>query len=80
MWSKSNKEWIKYRKDIMAADNQSAVFLADFIRHNAILKLHTSQVEVLDLQRYRVIRQPMKVRIALKERVDVPFVFVIGKN
>jgi len=80
MWSGQNKVWLHYIKDIIAADVYSAVFLASFLRHSAIHKTYIPSLEVIDLQKYKVHRQPAKVRQALKERVHIPFVFVVGKN
>jgi hypothetical protein len=37
-------------------------------------------MEVIDLQKYKVIKQKAKVRKSLKERRDVPFVFAFNKN
>lgn len=80
MWSGQQKVWIHYRHDIMAADVSTAIMLSAFLRHTSIHKLHTHYLEVIDLQRYKVIKQPKKVQMALKERSSIPFVFVAGKN
>jgi len=79
MW-RENKTWLHYIKNIIAADVSSAVFLAAYIRHCTISKNYTSSLEIIDLQKYKVIKQDAKVRIALRERINIPFVFVIGKN
>ena len=79
MW-RENKTWLHYIKNIIAADVSSAVFLATYIRHTTISKNYTSSLEIIDLQKYKVIKQDVKVRIALRERINIPFVFVIGKN
>ena len=80
MWSGQDKVWMHYLNDIIAADVASAVFLSTYMRlvlrgkHNAVYH------EVADLQRYKLIRSAKKVRNALSNRVDVPFVFLLGKN
>jgi hypothetical protein len=34
----------------------------------------------MDLQRYKLIKQEKKVKAALRDRLNVPFVFLVGKN
>lgn len=79
MWHE-NKTWLHYVKNIIAADVSSAIFLASYIRYCNINRIYTSALEIIDLQKYKVINQDAKVRIALRERAKIPFVFVIGKN
>ncbi len=79
MWQRNN-EWLHYVKNIIAADMHSAVFLASYLRYSGISKDYASSLEVIDLQKYKLIRQAGKVRIALRDRMHLPFVFVIGKN
>lgn len=69
-----------YVKDIIAADVYSAVFLASYMRQVAITKSYVPALEVIDLQKYKVIKETKKVSQALRERMSVPFVFVVGKN
>jgi len=80
MWGKQDKVWLHYVKDIIAADVYSAVFLASYLRYSALNKTHVAFLEIIDLQKYKVIKQKNKVRVALKERADVPFVFVVCRN
>jgi len=81
MWSGHNKVWLHYVKNIIAADVYSAVFLASYIRYTDISHNYLSSIEIIDLQKYKVIKQQSKVRLALEERCDdVPFVFAVGKN
>jgi hypothetical protein len=75
-----NKTWMHYVKDIIASDVYSAVFLASYIRVAHTSKSYADAMEVVDLQKYKILKQPLKVRQAILERKDVPFVFVIGKN
>jgi hypothetical protein len=79
MWGENNL-WLYYVKNIIAADVTSAVFLASYLRHSRLNKDYVSSLEIIDLQKYKVIRQENKVRIALRERSNIPFVFVICKN
>jgi hypothetical protein len=79
MW-RENKVWRHYVNDIIASDGHSAGFLASYLRYSRINKDYASFLEVIDLQKYKVITQTHKVRIALKERINIPFVFIAGKN
>ena len=79
MWHENNT-WLHYVKNIIAADVSSAIFLASYMRRCNISKKYASSLEIIDLQKYKVITQDTKVRIALRERANIPFVFVVGKN
>ena len=80
MWKGQDKTWLHYVKDIIAADVYSAVFLASYLRQTAIRKSYLSALEVIDLQKYKVVTEARKVNATLKERLNIPFVFVVGKN
>jgi hypothetical protein len=77
---RKNKFWLHYVKNIIAADVPSAVFLASYLRYTDISKEYIGSLEIIDLQKYKVIGQRKKVAIALQERAKIPFVFVVGKN
>jgi hypothetical protein len=79
MWH-GNNTWMHYVKNIIAADVTSAVFLASYLRYSGVSKNYTSSLEVIDLQKYKVIKKTDKVRVALRDRVKLPFVFVVCKN
>ena len=79
MWRK-DKVWMHYLNDIISADVATAVFLSSFMRHLSRTGNHAHTLEVMDVQRYRVIRKPARVRATLHSRLQVPFVFVVGKN
>ncbi len=79
MWRENNL-WLHYVKNIMAADLTSAMFLVSFLRRTQINKTYAAALEIIDLQKYKVIRQEHKVKSALRERANVPFVFVACKN
>jgi len=80
MWQDRGKVWMHYLNDIIAADLYSAVFLSSYMRHSVITRHYVNFLEVVDLQRYKVIRKFPKVKAAIKDRSNIPFVFVIGKN
>lgn len=79
MWQENNV-WLHYVKNIIASDLRSAVFLASYIRMNGLSKMHAKYLEVIDLQKYKVIKNETKVRSILSSYIDTPFVFIVGKN
>ena len=80
MWSGQDKVWMHYLNDIIAADVASAVFLSSFMRHAVRNRANAQYHEIADLQKYKLIRSTNKVRIALSNRANLPFVFILGKN
>lgn len=81
MWqSKENKTWGHYRDDILAVDVDAARFIADYIRYAFVNNSHLSSLTVIDLQRYKIISHPRKLKSALRERTSVPFVFIACNN
>ena len=77
---RENKVWLHYVKNIIAADVSSAVFLASYLRYAGISKEYADALEIIDLQKYKVIKKAGKVREALDAKKNFPFVFVVGKN
>lgn len=75
-----DKVWIHYRKDIIAADVSSAICLSAFLRNSFLNRSYIPSLEIIDLQRYKLVTKHVKVRIALMERLHIPFVFVACKN
>lgn len=80
MWEDNDTEWTHFRQDLMARHRASARLLAGFLRRVDKHRLHTGVLEVIDLQKYRIITSPKKVGTALRERLHLPFVFVVGRN
>lgn len=80
MLGRENKLWIHFRRDIIAADVSTALFLSTFLRSSIVKRSYANHLEVIDLQRYKVISGNRKVRTALRDKIDTPFVFVVGKN
>jgi len=80
MWQGQDKTWLHYVKDIIAADVYSAVFLASYLRQGTLRRSYLPALEVIDLQKYKVVTDVKKVGKALRERMHIPFVFVVGKN
>jgi len=79
MWHKDHV-WLHYVKNIIAADIHSAVFLASYLRHAGTSRDYASCLEIIDLQKYKIITKSAKVYAALRNRAGIPFVFVVGKN
>ncbi len=76
----ANKDWMHYVKNIIAADVPSAVFLASYLRYTGISRHDTASLEIIDLQKYKVISDPAKVRKSLNSHNMAPFIFIVGKN
>jgi hypothetical protein len=80
MW-RGDHGWLHYGiKNIIAADLHSAVYLASYLRYSGLTWDYVSALEVLDLQKYKVIKKAARVRATLNDRVNIPFIFVVGKN
>lgn len=79
MWRK-DQVWLHYVKNIIAADVSSAVFLGSYLRHSRNTKSYVQALEIFDLQKYKLITKVHKVRGALRDRSNIPFIFVVGKN
>ncbi len=75
-----NKLWMHYLNGIVAADLYSAVFLSSWLRHAVMTRHYTNFLEVVDLQKYKLINKNPDVLIAIRNRAAIPFVFVVGKN
>lgn len=80
MWEDNDTEWTHFRQDVMAHNRASAAVLVQFLKRVNKQRLYTTSLEVIDLQRYRFITKPKKVQAALRERLHLPFVFVVGRN
>lgn len=74
------KIWVHYVKNIIATDISSAVFLESYLRRTGLTKDYLLTLEVADLQKYKLIKRVDKVRAAVRERANIPFIFVICKN
>jgi hypothetical protein len=79
MWYR-RRVWTHYAKNIIAVDIESATLLASHIRRNFLNKEYTKVLEVIDLQRYKIISNAGKVQVALREKRNKPFIFVACKN
>lgn len=80
MWHDKKNRWLHYVKNIMATDMSTALYLAAFLKKCPYSHHFYSSVEVIDLQRYKVIKDRVKVKRAIVNERNTPFVFVVGKN
>lgn len=80
MWGGKNKVLYRFTDGVIAVDAYTGEFLNAYLRHALMQRLHTWQMEVIDLQRYKVIKKPKKVFQALREQANEPFVFIVCKN
>ena len=72
----SNKIWTNFRNDILAADEDSAAFLADYLSLISINRNYLHVIELHDMQAYKITRHPKKLRYFLREKTKTPFVFI----
>ena len=79
MWEKQ-QSWFRYFRHVDAVDFDSALQLALFLRKTTINRSHAQSLTVLDMNNYRVVDKPNKVRAALAEHRNTPFVFFVGRN
>ncbi len=79
MWG-NNKVWTEYGSGLLAADRQSAAFLANYMRYTIISRSYLQVFEAIDLQKYKIIRSIPKLKQAINERLDIPFVFLSCNN
>ena len=79
MW-RENRVWHHYLNDIIAADANAADFLTSYLTYTRLSKEYIKALAVVDLQRYKIITHPPKVRMTMRERLHLPFVFVVSKN
>ncbi|MCB0696294.1 MAG: hypothetical protein KDC07_02950 [Chitinophagaceae bacterium] len=80
MWSDNNKVWTSYTNGLLATDVDSAAFLRNYLRYIIVSRKHYNTLEVIDLQKYKVIRSSRKLRQAINERLSIPFVFLSCNN
>ncbi|MCD6064065.1 MAG: hypothetical protein K0R82_1976 [Flavipsychrobacter sp.] len=80
MWSGQDKVWTHYTHNVMAADAIDAHLLVKYLNQVTLQRLFLSTVEVIDLQRYKILKQPGKIHNAFQSRIHLPFIFIAAKN
>jgi hypothetical protein len=81
MFRRSEQIWKQYPQNITAVNNKEAVYLLHYISYVRITRCHLSLVEIIDLQRYRIVRQKNQVSklLSLPEKKRL-FLFPVNKN
>jgi len=79
MW-RGEQDWLHYIKNIIAADLPSAVFLASYLRQVGNNNNYFETLEVIDINKGKIISNPTKVQSILHKHANKPFLFVVGKN
>jgi hypothetical protein len=81
MFGRSEQIWKQYPQHITAVSNREAVYLLHYISYVRITKCHLGLIEIIDLQRYRVIRKKQQVGKLLSLPDDKRlFLFPVNKN
>ncbi len=80
MWGNNNKVWMRYT-GVLACDDCSALFLSRYIRFITMNRYYLDTVEVIDLQRYRIIKPTSrKLKQYVNEKLNSPFIFLNCNN
>ncbi len=80
MWGNNNKVWMRYT-GILACDECSALFLSRYIRFIIINRSYLAVAEVIDLQRYKIIKpSSRKLKQYVNEKLDSSFIFLNCNN
>lgn len=74
--------WRRFSDKIVAISNTDGLILHDFIQQSRINKTIFNNYEILDFQRYRIIRKPSKIAdfIFATTPAKQRFRFLINKN
>lgn len=81
MFGRSEKIWKQYPQNIAAVNNREALYLLHYITYIHITKYHLNVMEILDVQRYRIIRKKNKVAKTLALPIkESSFLFPFNKN
>lgn len=79
MFGRSEKIWKQYPQNITAVNNKEALYLLHYLSYVRITQCHIRLTEIIDLQRYRIIRKKHLVSRMLADR-DRLFLFPVNKN
>lgn len=81
MHYRDEKIWLHFPQDIIASGGNEANYLAWFLRWTCVSRTYLRYLEVIDLQRYRLITRRNKIySIIRNDRSDQAFIFIINKN
>ncbi len=82
MYSHSKGIWKQYTRNIAAVNHQEALYLLHYLTFMQITRNYLQLTEIVDLQRYRLIKDKKKIhRILLQNPKEISsFLFPINKN
>jgi hypothetical protein len=81
MFRRSEKIWKYYPKSVLALSHEEALYLNEFLSKVRHTKYYISLMEIIDLQRYRLIRKKNIIQRMLTMDFDKQkFLFVLNKN
>jgi len=80
MLRENNNVWLHYRENIISSDRRTGKFLYSYLTFSAMNRTYLPFLEVLDLQKYKVIKNKSKINKVLRFKTEEPFIFVVGKN
>lgn len=73
--------WFKFEQDIIAVNESGALALLFFLRQSQRMGISYTSMEIIDLQRYKLVTKKNMVRsmLHLSEK-DKAFIFPVCKN
>lgn len=81
MFRRSEKIWKYYPKSVLALSHDEALYLSHFLAKVRHTKHYINLIEIIDLQRYRLIRKKNIIQRILNMDFDrQKFLFLFNKN
>ena len=81
MFFRKEKIWEHFHHDILASYEEDATMLYVFLKMQQINRTDIESFEVIDVQRYRLIKKKHKVAEILKRHSsEMCFIFPVNKN
>jgi len=81
MYFKKEKYWQNFPHDIIAENPEDAAFLYTFLKNAQISQMDLDTFEILDIQKYRLIKKRHKIAAMLKfHPSEMSFIFPVNKN
>lgn len=81
MHYRDEKIWLHFPQDIIASGGNEASYLAWFLRWTYVSRTYLRCLEVIDLQRYRLVTRKNKIYSIIRDdRADQAFIFIVNKN
>lgn len=81
MYPKKIKYWRYFDKDILSGTREDAIRLEAFLNRVRVSRTHLDTMEIIDLQKYRLVRQPHKIAALLRlAPAEQAFLFPVNLN